>query len=462
MSKNVTLSGFEVDLDLIKKYDRPGPRYTSYPTAPHFTEAVGSDDVTTSLLKEESRDRSLSLYFHVPFCAKLCYFCGCTMVVTHNRQRIGTYVDYLIKEIELFSSLTKGREVKQIHWGGGTPTHLMPDEIRRLADATRAHYTIADDAEVSVEIDPREVTDDHFRALREGGFNRISMGVQDFHEPTQQAVNRIQPESMTRHFVELGRDLGFESLNLDFIYGLPFQSESTFADTIERLLDIRPDRIALFSYAHVPWMKKHQRVIQEETLPSPQEKLNILKYTIERLTAAGYVFIGMDHFALPEDGLVEALRNKTLYRNFQGYSTYADCDLLGHGMSGISQTDDCYAQNTKDFNAYYEALDRNRLPTERGYVLDADDQLRRTVIMRLMCDFSLDFAAIDEAFGIRFETYFADALDRLTPFIDDGLLRLDNRQIQITDMGHLLIRNIAMPFDKYLQANTTTRFSKTI
>ncbi|WP_457654331.1 oxygen-independent coproporphyrinogen III oxidase [Rhodocaloribacter sp.] len=454
--------GLTVDLDLIRKYDRPGPRYTSYPTAPHFTEAVGPEDFVASLSKDANRERPLSLYFHLPFCAKLCYFCGCTMVVSHNRGRIRRYVDYLIEEIELLAGLTEGRTVRQIHWGGGTPTHLTPDEIRLLAEATRTHYTIAEDAEISVEIDPREVTEAHFRALREGGFNRISMGVQDFHEPTQQAVNRIQPEALTRRLIALARELGFESLNLDFIYGLPHQTPATFADTVEKLIDIRPDRIALFSYAHVPWMKKHQRVIDASTLPGPQDKLNILKLAIERLTAAGYVFIGMDHFALPEDGLVEALRTRTLYRNFQGYSTYADCDLLGHGMSAISQTDDCYAQNTKDFRTYYDRLDRDRLPTGRGCVLDEDDQLRRTVIMRLMCDFALDFAAIEEAFDLSFESYFSDALAQLTPFIDDGLVRLEDRKLTVTDMGRLLIRNIAMPFDRYLQTNPSARFSKTI
>lgn len=455
-------SPFAVDIELIKKYSQPGPRYTSYPTAPQFTDRFGAGDFVDSLQHTRQLNRPLSLYFHIPFCAKLCYFCGCTMLITRNRPRMREYVDYLIREIEMFATLTGGRPVTQIHWGGGTPTYLEPSEILRLAEATNRHYNIAPGAEVSVEVDPRETTRAHFEALRAGGFNRVSMGVQDFHQATQKAVNRVQPEAMTRGLVALGREMGFESVNLDFIYGLPFQTRATFAPTLEKLIDIQPDRIALFNYAHVPWMKKHQNVIKEETLPTADERLRILKMAIEQLTAGGYVFIGMDHFALPDDSLSRALRTKTLYRNFQGYSTHADCDLIAHGMSGISQTDDVYAQNTKELPDYYRALESGLPATERGYRLDADDQLRRHVIMHLMCDFSLDFASVERAFDIQFESYFDDALARLDTFVLDGLITIKERKIAVTDMGRLLIRNIAMPFDRYLQEKPSQKFSRTI
>lgn len=453
-------TAFEIDLDLIRKYDRPGPRYTSYPTAPHFTPSFDPGRFVASL--QQAQDRPLSLYFHLPFCASLCYFCGCTMLVSHNRPRIRTYLDYLILEIGYYASVTRGRVVKQIHWGGGTPTHLTPEEVRMLIAAIRDHYDVAEDAEVSIEIDPRTCTEEHLVVLREGGFNRVSLGVQDFHEPTQRAINRIQPEAMTRNLVEGARAMGFNSVNLDLIYGLPFQTKQTFADTVEKVIELRPDRIALFSYAHVPWMKKHQRVIEDAMLPAPAEKLAILKYATERLTDAGYVFIGMDHFALPEDGLTRALREKSLYRNFQGYATGAECDIIGHGMSAISQSVDCYAQNTKDFNAYYRAVEEGRPATERGYLLDDDDQLRRAVIMRLMCDFSLDFGAFERAYGIDFRSCFEKALAAMPPLEADGLVEVHDDGLTVTEQGRLLIRVIAMPFDRYLRERPEMKFSRTV
>ncbi len=315
---------------------------------------------------------------------------------------------------------------------------------------------------MGVEVDPRQVSRGHYQALLETGFNRISMGVQDFHELTQKAVNRIQPEAMTRTFVQMARDMGFESVNLDFIYGLPFQTRETFARTIDKLIDIRPDRIALFNYAHVPWMKKHQNVLKEETLPEAEEKLAIFKYAIETLTSAGYVFIGMDHFALPEDSMSRALHNKTLYRNFQGYSTHAECDLIAHGMSGISQTADTYAQNTKEYPAYFAAVAAGRPATERGYKLNSDDLLRRDVITRLMCDFELDYDFFNNKYGIDFKELFSDALADLEPMAFDGLVRLRPEGLEVTNTGRLLIRNLAMPFDRYLRASNNTRFSRTI
>ena len=453
-------TSMEVDLDLIRKYDRPGPRYTSYPTAPHFSPSFEAGDFIASL--QRMRRRPLSLYFHLPFCASLCYFCGCTMVVSHNRARIRRYLDHLIREVEYYATLTQGRPVEQIHWGGGTPTHLTPDEVRLLIEAIHTHYEVSREAEISVEIDPRTASDEHLVALREGGFNRVSLGVQDFHAPTQRAINRIQPEDVTRGCIEKVRALGYDSVNLDLIYGLPFQTRSTFAETVEKILTLRPDRIALFSYAHVPWMKKHQRVIEDDKLPPPAEKLAILKHAVERLSEDGYVFIGMDHFALPGDGLAKALQEKTLYRNFQGYSTGAACDLIGHGMSAISQSTDCYAQNTRDFEDYYRAVAEGRPATERGYRLDADDCLRRTVIMRLMCDFALDFRAVEATYGIDFRTYFEDALQALPPLVEDGLIELDADGLTVTERGRLLIRVVAMPFDRYLRQRPEVKFSRTV
>ncbi len=462
MSHTSESSEMQVDLNLLRKYDRPGPRYTSYPTAPHFNTEIGPQDFIRHLTNPEDGERGLSLYFHIPFCDTLCYFCGCTMVVTHNRARIAEYLQYLIHEIRILAGKVKNRSVRQIHWGGGSPTYLMPDEIKILAEAIQQNYNVAADAEISVEVDPRGISDEHFVALRQSGFNRLSMGVQDFYEPTQKAVNRLQPEKLTRHYIDLARDLGFASINLDFIYGLPYQTPQTFEHTLKKLIDIRPDRIALFNYAHVPWLKKHQRLIDEKTLPGAEQKLQIFKLAIEQLTRAGYVFIGMDHFALPEDELAIALRQKTLYRNFQGYSTHADCDIVAHGISGISQTPYLYAQNTKRFADYYQAISSTHPATERGYQLDQDDVLRREVIMKLMCDFSLDFQAIEDQFQIYFNDYFQQELGQLDQFIFDGLLELDDRHIKVLPPGRLIIRNIAMTFDKYLKKSENVRFSRTI
>jgi oxygen-independent coproporphyrinogen-3 oxidase len=456
---------YTVDIDLLRKYDRPGPRYTSYPTAPQFSKDFGASQFLEEIRRTNQQDnpRNLSLYFHIPFCDTLCYFCGCTMVISRNRRRIREYVEYMIQEMQLISPLVRpDRRVEQLHWGGGTPTYLDPEEIRLLFAGIRENFDFTPDAEIGVEIDPRGLTEEHMVALREVGFNRASMGVQDFNPDTQKAVNRIQPEELTRHFVQVARDLGFQSVNLDFIYGLPFQTVTTFADTLERLIDISPDRIALFNYAHVPWLKKHQRIIDPDTLPKPEEKLAILKLSIERLTEAGYVYIGMDHFAKPNDELTIAQRNKTLYRNFQGYSTRANCDLYAFGMSAISQTETVYAQNVKEIPAYSEALKEGRLATERGYRLTTDDQIRRHVIMRLMCDFELDKRSVEDRFGIYFDGYFEEALAQLEEFEDDGLVEFDGPILRVTGMGRLLIRNIAMAFDAYLKTEGRPIYSRTV
>ncbi len=457
-----------VDIELMKRYDKPGPRYTSYPTAPQFSAEFGHLELDEEIRRSDRIEKpaDLSLYFHLPFCDTLCYFCGCTTVVTSNRQRIDEYLDYLIKEIKLISSkIIRERKIAQLHWGGGTPSYLDPEQIRRLFSAIRENFEFHPDAEIGVEIDPRGMTDAHLDALRDVGFNRASMGVQDFELKVQEAVNRVQSEELTRWAFNGLRERGIDSINLDLIYGLPFQTLDSFKHTLDRIVDISPDRLAIFNYAHVPWMKKHQRIIREETLPDVTEKLDILKTTIEKLTSVGYDYIGMDHFAKADDSLTRALREKTLYRNFQGYSTKWGCDLFGFGMSSISQLRNVYAQNSKDIPAYYEAIGEGNLPVERGYRLTEDDHLRRFVIMRLMCDFELDKNRVEDKFNINFDAYFEDAFPELESFAADGLIRWPDNKIVITEMGRLLIRNIAMVFDKYLkQAKKQDRpvYSRTV
>ncbi|MCL4550380.1 MAG: oxygen-independent coproporphyrinogen III oxidase, partial [Bacteroidetes bacterium] len=380
------------------------------------------------------------------------------------RDRIKDYIKYLKNEIDLLRTfIVPNRKVVQLHWGGGTPTHLDPDEITDLVSYINKSFEFKPTAEEGCEIDPRGLTKEHLEALRHGGFNRISMGVQDFNEKVQVAVNRVQPEDMTRQVVNWVRELGFQSINLDLIYGLPFQSAETFAKTVDATINISPDRIAVFNYAHVPWMKKHMALIKPEDLPTPEEKLQILKMTIEKLTDAGYVFIGMDHFAKPTDELAVALREKKLYRNFQGYSTHAGADLYSMGITGISQIGKAYAQNVKKEKEYFEALNNETLPIERGVYLTEDDVLRRHVITKVMCDFELDFDSVDKKFGIEFEKYFGKGLEGMVEFIADGLVEIKNRKLAVTEMGRLLIRNIAMNFDGYIERKEdTARYSRTV
>jgi oxygen-independent coproporphyrinogen-3 oxidase len=457
---------FDIDIDLIKKYDKPGPRYTSYPTAPHFNASFTPENYLDEIIRtNQGQDMpDLSLYFHLPFCDTLCYFCGCNMIVTRNRDRISKYIDYLKREIDLLRAhIAPHRKTVQLHWGGGTPTHLNPDEIADLSTYIRANFDFNADVETGCEIDPRELTQDHLIALRDGGFNRISMGVQDFNPTVQKAVNRIQPEDLTRKVVHWVRELGFESINLDLMYGLPFQTAETFAKTVDATIDIDPDRIALFNFAYVPWMKKHQKVIRPEDLPVPEEKLEILKMSTEKLTNAGYVFIGMDHFAKPNDELAMALKEKNLYRNFQGYSTHAGTDVYALGITSISQFGRIYAQNQRKEKDYHAALDQGMLPTAKGYALSDDDLLRRHVIMKIMCDFELDFASIENQFNIDFETYFAWGLNNLDEMKADNLLSIEDKMLKITPMGRLLVRNVAMNFDGYLERQEdSARYSRTV
>ncbi|MBL0174125.1 MAG: oxygen-independent coproporphyrinogen III oxidase [Ignavibacteria bacterium] len=455
-----------IDTELLKKYSRPGPRYTSYPTAPVFSPSFGSGDFLREVQRTNANPDAppLSLYFHIPFCDTLCYFCGCNMMVTRDRAKIRDYVGLLRRELAMLRPhIAEGRQVAQIAWGGGTPTYLTPDEIRELAGATRELFDIDPGVEAGVEIDPRDMTRDHVAALKDAGFNRISMGVQDFNPAVQEAVNRIQPEDMTRRVLDWARDAGLTSINLDLIYGLPHQTLATFEQTLDTVIDIDPDRIAVFNYAHVPWMKKHMSLIHPEDLPSTEEKLRILVRTIEKLNDAGYVYVGMDHFAKPGNELAVAQRNGTLYRNFQGYTTHAGADLYGFGITSISQFDRMYAQSVKTIGEYAARLDRGEAATHVGTLLTDDDLLRRDVIMRLMCDFALDKRAIEARYGIDFDTYFAAAFPRLQELVDDGLVRLSADRIDVPGMGMLVIRNVAMAFDAYLPAQLEKPvFSKTI
>lgn len=456
-----------IDLDLLKKYDRPGPRYTSYPTAPLFSSSFTAKDFAQEIRATNGPGAAsdISLYFHFPFCDTLCYFCGCTMLVTRDRNRIGEYLRYLKREVDMVSRMMAStRKVTQLHWGGGTPTHLLPDELLEIGRYVKERFPVDSLAEKGVEIDPRELTRDHLAALREVGFNRMSMGVQDFNEQVQTAVNRIQPEALTLNALEWARELGYTSVNIDLIYGLPFQTVSSFEQTVRRIIDIGPDRIAIFNYAHVPWMKSHQKLILPEDLPAPEQKLAILKMTIELLTSNGYEYIGMDHFAKPDDELTRAQKEKSLYRNFQGYSTRAGADLYGFGMSSISHFRNIYAQNFRTLPEYYRALDTGSFATHVGYRMTDDDHIRKFVIMRLMCDLELEKQTVEARYSLAFDEYFRSSLEALQQFVADGLVEVTAEKITIVGAGRLLLRNIAMCFDAYLDTLSAGKpiFSRTV
>jgi oxygen-independent coproporphyrinogen-3 oxidase len=456
------MSMLRVDLDLIKKYNVPGPRYTSYPPATHFAE-VAPAVLTEKIREANTGARDLSLYYHLPFCQSLCWFCGCTTVITTDQKKSGNYLEYLEREMDLMKPLIDPkRKVAQLHFGGGTPTFSLPDEIRRLGEMIRSRFEFAPDIEAGVEVDPRRLTRDHLAALREIGFNRTSMGVQDNEPVVQKAVHRIQPFELTRQTVEWMRELGFESINIDLIYGLPYQTPASFSRTVDEILSLKPDRFAIFNYAHVPWLKPSQKKFKDEAFPSPETKLAILKGTIEKLTSEGYVYIGMDHFARVEDELARAQKQKTLQRNFQGYSTRGGADIYAFGMSAISQAEDVYWQNQKELAAYYAALDAGKLPLHRGYVMTAEDKIRRTTIMRLMCDLGLDYGAMSYLLSIDFKEHFRREIESLDDMESDGLVVKTPQGLIVTDLGRLLIRNIAMRFDAYAATRQENRFSKTI
>lgn len=453
--------------ELIRRYDLSGPRYTSYPTAPHFHEGFGADDYCRFARQsnEAEGERPLSLYVHLPFCATVCYYCACNKVVTRDHSRAAPYLALLERELELQGALfDRARPVTQLHWGGGTPTFLSADEMRALMAATARHFSLADDdsGEYSIEIDPRCVDGDTIALLRELGFNRLSLGVQDFEPRVQKAVNRIQSEAETKAVVDAARREGFASVSVDLIYGLPFQTVGSFERTIDKILAIDPDRLSVYNYAHLPHMFKPQRRIAEADLPSAAEKLDILQLIINKLIAAGYVFIGMDHFAKPGDELARAQRHGSLHRNFQGYSTHGECDLVAMGITAISKIDDAYAQNARSMDDYAKAIGSGRLSVFRGIAFDADDKLRRAVITELMCHFELDFAAIGARFGINFRDYFGSSLTALEPMAGDGLLEITGDTLKVTPAGRLLVRNICMAFDRYIAEKSEQRFSKVI
>lgn len=453
------------DPALIRKYDKAGPRYTSYPTAVQFHTGFGATEYREQALASNASRRPLSLYVHIPFCDTVCFYCACNKIITKNRRHAAPYLDHLHQEIALQGALfDRSRPVTQLHWGGGTPTFISAEQMRALMQVTREHFRLLDDdsGEYSIEVDPRE-TDDHTIALlRKLGFNRLSLGVQDFDRRVQEAVNRIQPREITLKVMEAARREGFKSISVDLIYGLPLQTVASFSRTVDDIIAQRPDRISVFNYAHLPDLFKTQRQIDGGALPPPAEKLEILKTVIERMTEAGYVYIGMDHFAKPDDELAQAQQAGTLYRNFQGYSTHADCDLIGLGATSIGMVGDSYSQNLKTLEEYYARIDEGRLAVFRGVRLDADDRLRRAVITDLICHFHLDFTAVERHFGIRFRDYFASEWVELADMQADGLLALSETGIRVLPAGRLLIRNICMVFDRYLREQKQQRFSKVI
>ncbi len=455
------------DLAVIKKYDKAGPRYTSYPTAPMFHAGIGAADYEATLRRVAADDAPLSLYIHIPFCNTVCYYCGCNKIVTKQYHRAAPYLDLLLKEIDHVADVmgNSKRPVTQLHFGGGTPTFMSNDQMRTIMTRLRERFNFVakDEGEFSIEIDPRECDEDTVRVLEEIGLNRMSMGVQDFDPIVQKAVNRIQSREETLRVLNEARAHGFESMNIDLMYGLPHQSVDTFNATLDTIIEFSPDRIALFNYAHLPHMFMPQRRIDEAAIPSPQEKLNILEHSINKLLAAGYVFIGMDHFAKPDDELTIAQQEGKLYRNFQGYSTQADCDLIGFGVTSIGYVGGGFFQNRKDMDAYAESVESGEFPVFRGYILSDEDHLRRQVIMRLMCDFALDYARFETAFGINFREHFADGLSDLKEMASDNLVDLRDDGLTVLPAGRLLIRNVAMVFDEYLQKKKEgTSFSKVI
>ncbi|WP_299019938.1 oxygen-independent coproporphyrinogen III oxidase [uncultured Photobacterium sp.] len=437
------------DQALIEKYNYSGPRYTSYPTALEFHEAFTPAEFDMACAQYP--ERNLSLYVHIPFCHKLCYYCGCNKIITRHQHKADQYLDALEQEIRQRASLLGERKVSQLHWGGGTPTFLTKAQVSRLMGLLREQFDFADEAEISIEVDPREIELDMLDHLRSEGFNRLSIGVQDFNKEVQKLVNREQDEAFIFAMVERAKELGFRSTNLDLIYGLPKQNRELFAQTLEQVLMMKPGRLSVFNYAHMPKLFAAQRKIHDVDLPTANEKLAILQDTIATLTGAGYQFIGMDHFALPDDELAVAQRNGVLHRNFQGYTTQGDCDLLGLGVSAISMIGDCYAQNQKELKKYYASVDEKREALWKGVSLDADDLLRREAIKSLICNFQLDMRDIEQRFDLDFKTYFAEDLELLQTFINDELVTVDEHNIHVELKGRLLIRNICMCFDKYLR-----------
>ena len=455
----------ELSEALIRKFDTLGPRYTSYPTADRFNAGFSEQSYLQHLGLRANRPDNppLSIYVHLPFCESLCYFCACNKIITKEHGRATEYLRFLDREMALVAAnMGPDRKTVQLHLGGGTPTFFSPDELRQLMTMLRSYFEFSPDAELGVEIDPRTVRDGTLAMLAELGFNRNSFGVQDFEPAVQQAINRIQPLEMVEKAVADSRSAGFESVNADLIYGLPKQTLESFGRTLDSLIRVAPDRIALYNYAHLPGRFKAQRLIVDSDLPSAEERLQIFLMSMQRLLAAGYVYIGLDHFSKPGDELNKARLNKSLHRNFQGYTTRAECDLVGFGVSAISKVGNSYSQSVRTVNAYYESLARGQLPLEKGFELSPDDLMRRDIIMTLMCSAPVDFAAINAKYGVDFKHYFARELSLLAPYEEAGLITIDPQAIRVTPKGRLFVRASGMVFDKYLSQPTTSTYSKLI
>ncbi len=454
-----------LDFAKFTKYSKPGPRYTSYPTALEFSESFAYD-AYIGKLEHQDKTRPLSLYFHLPFCRNACYFCGCNVVFTSKEDKMVRYIDYLKREMEIMSAhLDTSREVIQMHFGGGTPTFFTAEQLKTIIDLIRTHFkNFAKTAEISCEIDPRHINEAQMKVLHEAGFNRVSFGIQDFNEKVQIAVHRVQPYAITKDAMELARKYKMQSVNVDLIYGLPYQTLETFKETLRLAVSLDPNRFAVFNYAHVPWLKKTMRKIDETTLPEPDEKLQIMQYTIDFMEQNGYKMIGMDHFAKPDDELFLAIEKGELHRNFQGYTTKGGADLVGIGLTSIGEGVDYYAQNLKVMAEYEAAIDAGRLPFERGVSLNEDDLIRQYVIMELMSNFKLDIKRFESTFNVKFQTYFPDALDTLQPMADEKLLKITKNKIECSPTGTLLIRNVAMVFDAYMKKHSASKktFSKTV
>ena len=455
----------DVSIELLRRYNVPGPRYTSYPTAPVWTDGFSTRDYEEILAASQTAvsPAPLSLYLHIPFCETLCYFCACTVVITGNHSVEEPYLALLEREIDWVAGRAgEDREVVQLHWGGGTPTYFSPDRISRLAAKLAASFRFSPHAEVGVEVDPRVTTEAHLEALRNAGFNRLSMGVQDFDPAVQKAIHRIQPFEETRALVAAARGMGFDSINMDLIYGLPLQTVDSFRSTIDDILAIGPDRLAVYSYANVPWLKKHQKLLEPQ-LPGDHEKFEIFLTALARFTQAGYEYIGMDHFARPDDELARARRSRTLHRNFQGYTTKAGTDLVGMGVSAIGAIGDAFVQNRRELADYRTAVERDGAATFRGFRLSFDDRVRRAVIGNLLCHGVVVVSEIELDFGIDFPRYFADSLARLAACAEDGLVEISPDEIRATPLGRIFLRNLAMAFDSYLPSQSAKPlFSKTL
>jgi oxygen-independent coproporphyrinogen-3 oxidase len=454
-------SSFASTLQLLERYDRPGPRYTSYPTAVEFNDSIGNDIYVERLARmNNAADEPLSAYVHLPFCEHRCSFCGCNVVITPHREVASRYLEAVEQEIDLLAShLPNRRTIAQLHWGGGTPTYYTPEQLARVFARIARHFTFTADAELGVEIDPRVTTIAHLDVLRSLGFNRLSMGVQDFDPKVQQAINRIQSYEMTRDLLVHAREHGFSSINIDLIYGLPHQTPESFGATLDQVLTLRPDRVAAYSFAFVPWMSAHMKRIDIEALPPSETKLALLAATVDAFLGAGYQQIGMDHFALPTDELARAIDTRTLNRNFMGYTVKTTTDMVAMGISAIGNVQGAFVQNTKKLPEYYEAVAAGRFPIERGYALDQDDEIRRYVITELMCNFRLDIASVEQRFGIVFADYFAGEMAALTAPeqspVADGLVAVTaQNDIEVLPTGRMFVRNVCMIFDKYLARRT--------